>query len=250
MAERIDSWPVPIHHWFDATGRWSTLTDNANIVLARIRGLLTEAGADGRLPTERDLCERLGVGRRAVRMALEVLEEEGLIWRRQGKGTFIGAAPDASAVLAAGIMDKTDALSIMEGRLCIEPALAALAAKRARSEDIERMQRLLDHIGTAPEADTLEIWDAALHRTIARAAGNPVLMTAFALIDELRNRDDWLAMRQRARSTDTLKVYDRQHRAIVDAIADRRPEAARQAMVAHLTRLADNLSQSWMAHSP
>ncbi len=223
------------------------MSDNANSVLMRVRGLLLEAGEDGRLPTERDLCERLGVGRRAVRMALEVLEEEGLIWRRQGKGTFIGAAPDPTAVLAAGIMDKADALSIMEGRMAIEPALAALCAERATAGDIERMYRLLDHIGAAPDTDTVEIWDGALHRMIARAAGNPILLTAFSLLDELRTRDDWLAIRQRARTPEALMVYDRQHRSIVDAIAQRRPDAAREAMVAHLTRLSANLSQSWLS---
>ena len=225
------------------------MDDNAGSVLAQIRALLlaAEAGAGGRLPTERELCERLAAPRRAVRLALEVLEEEGLIWRRQGKGTFIGQPPDPTAVLAAGIMDKASALSIMEGRLCIEPALAALCALRASREDVDRMHRLLDHIGVAPDTDAAEVWDGALHRMIARAAGNPILLTAFSLLDQLRTRDDWLAMRQRARSAEALQLYDHQHRAIIDAIAARRPEAARKAMTEHLTRLSENLSQSWLA---
>lgn len=69
---------------------------NSNYALERLRALLRSDSldADGKLPTERALSEVLGVGRRAVRRALEVLEAEGRIWRRQGSGTYAGPRPD------------------------------------------------------------------------------------------------------------------------------------------------------------
>jgi DNA-binding FadR family transcriptional regulator len=71
------------------------LSDSSSLALDRLRLLLDEAapGGDHRLPPERDLAEQLGVGRRALRRALEVLEAEGRIWRHQGKGTFAGPRP-------------------------------------------------------------------------------------------------------------------------------------------------------------
>lgn len=215
------------------------MSENVPSVLADLRRLL-ESGAvaaDGRLPTERTLCGQLGVGRRALRAALEVLEEEGLIWRRQGKGTFIGQPPDPAGVLAADMVDSVDGPAIVEARLCIEPALAALAARNASADDIARMHRLIDHIGLTPRSDTAELWDGALHRLIARVAGNPILLTAFQLLDEVRLRDDWQAMRALVRSPASMVRSEREHRAIVKAIAARDPEAARAAMAAHLERL-------------
>ncbi|MBQ9352329.1 winged helix-turn-helix domain-containing protein, partial [Phyllobacterium sp.] len=71
--------------------------ENSNYALDRLRRLLAsdEFGKDGKLPTERALSESLGVSRRSVRRALEVLEAEGRIWRRQGQGTFAGREPDS-----------------------------------------------------------------------------------------------------------------------------------------------------------
>src|SRR3546814_10399058 len=68
---------------------------NSSLALERLRGIVDQLEQEGRrqLPTERELAEQIGVGRRAVRRALEVLEAEGRIWRRQGAGTFIGAEP-------------------------------------------------------------------------------------------------------------------------------------------------------------
>jgi GntR family transcriptional repressor for pyruvate dehydrogenase complex len=99
-------------------------TENATRTLAEIRHII-EAGEGkdgGRLPTERELCEKLDVGRRTVRSALDALEAEGLIWRRQGKGTFIGNPPDPTAAIAAEIAGETDLMSVMEARIAIEPA--------------------------------------------------------------------------------------------------------------------------------
>src|SRR5690606_41847884 len=71
--------------------------------------------------------------RRSIRLALEALEAEGLIWRRQGKGTFAGSPPDPTGALAAAIVGDTTPADIMEARLALEPALAALCARDRKS---------------------------------------------------------------------------------------------------------------------
>ena len=60
--------------------------ENSNYALEKLRDLLRNGdfGTDGKLPTERTLSDRLGLSRRAIRRALEVLEAEGSIWRKQG----------------------------------------------------------------------------------------------------------------------------------------------------------------------
>ncbi len=220
------------------------MPENAQSALAELRRLIASGATaeGGRLPTEREWAQQLGVGRTVVRAALEVLEEEGLIWRRQGKGTFLGQPPDPYGVIAADIVQTVDAPAIMEARLCIEPALAGLAAERATPADVERLRRLVGHVVSAPDGDTAELWDGALHRLIARIAGNPIMLTAFQLVDEVRMRDDWLAMRAHARSPGSLAASEREHRAIVAAIAAGDPAAAAAAMRAHLGRLAESIA--------
>ncbi len=213
---------------------------------ARLRLLIDQglAGADGRLPAERDLCEMLGVGRRTISAALQSLEAEGLIWRRQGKGTFIGLQPEPTQVLAAEIVGQTNIIEVMEARLCIEPALAAMSARNARPAEIERMRALARRTVEAGDPGSIEIWDSALHRLIAQTAGNKPLLTAFSMIDEIRANPDWRGRRSRARSADTLKISDREHHAIIDRIEAGDALGAEAAMRAHLTTLAENIRRS------
>ncbi len=198
-----------------------------------------ELPSDGRLPTERALSERFGTGRRALRQALDQLETDGLVWRRQGKGTFAGQPSDPTGVLAARIAGETDALQVMEARLCIEPELAALCARRATEADIDRMRRLAQRRVEAADPEAIELWDSSLHRLIAQCARNRPLLTAFALLDEIRANPDWIAIRARARSAASMIVTTNEHQTILDAIAARSPDAARAAMRDHLsTRFA------------
>jgi DNA-binding FadR family transcriptional regulator len=210
--------------------------DNSNLALDRLRAMLPEAAGreDGRLPTERALAESLGISRRAVRRALEVLEAEGLVWRRQGSGTYVGAPPLESPATA-------DFAEVMEARLRIEPQLAQLAALRADAAAVARLRDILAHLESAADADARELWDSALHREIARAAGNRFFLTVFDAMDQARLDDNWRRIRERARSTANLSVYRAQHRAIVDAIAAHDPVAAGEAMLAHIRALNDNL---------
>ncbi|PIL21079.1 hypothetical protein P775_05915 [Puniceibacterium antarcticum] len=217
--------------------------ENASEVLAQVRHLIEAGGlpADGKLPTERDLSVQLNVGRRGLRRALDALEAEGLIWRRQGKGTFIGQPPDPTGKLAASISAEVDPLSVMEARLCIEPELAALCALRAKSEDVARLRVLVERIDQTSDAESAELWDGSLHRLIARIAGNPILLTAFSLLDEVRSSQNWQDERDRARSPAQRQLYTRQHQSIVTAIADQDADAARAHMRDHLSHLSRSL---------
>ncbi|MEM9247420.1 MAG: FCD domain-containing protein [Pseudomonadota bacterium] len=215
-------------------------------VLSALRQIIEgeKLPSNGRLPTEREIAAELGCGRRAVRRALDQLEQEGLIWRRQGKGTFAGQAPDPAEALAAEIAPSADALAVMEARLCIEPGLADLCAQRATARDVERLRDLVRRAAEPYNAETAELWDGALHRAIARIAGNRILLTAFAMLDEVRRGTEWQEQRHRARSPETMTLSVRQHTLIVDAIAARDGAGAAAAMQAHLLALTERLRAS------
>ncbi|MGJ8573180.1 MAG: FadR/GntR family transcriptional regulator [Hoeflea sp.] len=216
---------------------------NSSAVRTRIMAMIAGncLGPGGRLPPERELSETLGVGRRTVRRALEALEAEGLIWRRQGKGTFAGQAPDPTGVLAAEITGDTGLEDIMEARLCIEPTLAGMCARNALPADIERLRHLAQRVHEAADQDSIDLWDGALHRLIARIAGNRPLMTAVALIDEIRGSDRWRDRRCRPGSHLTPALTDAQHHDIINAIETGQPQLAEAAMRKHLLTLAASL---------
>lgn len=222
------------------------MTDNSNRVRARVLSLMEQGGVgpEGRLETERELCTRLGVGRGTVRKVLESIEAEGLIWRRQGKGTFVGQAPDPTGALAAEIAGATTPAEAMEARLWIEPALAALCAERAPPEHVTRMRHLAHRASTAPDHDSAELWDSALHRLIARGAGNRPLMTSFALLDQIRGTDEWQLLRAQGRTPQSHDINHAQHEAIIDAIAARDTRGAEYAMRAHLQMLSRTMQRS------
>ncbi len=218
-------------------------TDSSNFALERLRTLLDDSSLEGdrRLPPERVLAAQIGIGRRALRRALEVLEAEGRIWRHQGKGTFLGPRPTHTPTNLEELAKRTHPLEVMDVRLEIEPALARLAAMRATNGDIERLLRLAEKTASSSDADGRELWDSALHRTIAEAAGNSLLLAIFDMVDRIRQDTTWQILRERARSSERQKRYIEQHRRVIAAIAQREAHAAEQAMREHLELVRDGL---------
>ena len=212
--------------------------DNSSLALERLRQMLRDipATGDSRLPTERQLAESLGISRRSVRRALEVLEAEGLVWRRQGAGTFAGPRPD-TLTEHEGL--EANFSEVMEVRLRLEPQLAQLAALRASPGAIARMRDLIVRLEDSDDADGRELWDSALHREIARAAGNRFFLMIFDSMDRARHDEAWRALRERARNRANLAQTMRQHRDIVDAIAAHDPVRAGAAMRTHLMSVHD-----------
>ncbi|MDP5349329.1 MAG: FCD domain-containing protein, partial [Paracoccaceae bacterium] len=112
---------------------------------------------------------------------------------------------------------------------------------RASASDVARMREILTRLENTADADGRELWDSALHREIARAAGNRFFLMIFDSMDRARHDDAWRALRERARSRSVLAQYARQHRELVDAIADHDPVRAGAAMRTHIMSLNDGI---------
>jgi len=218
---------------------------SSNSALEQLRQLIQQHSeqSDASLPTERELCQRFAVGRREIRRALDVLEEEGRIWRKQGKGTFIGPKAPAQPLILQTLPEQSNLFEVMEARLQIEPGLARFAAMRATREQVALLQRLVERSRTSgnDDEDQIELWDSAFHRAIAEAAGNRLLLGLFDAIDAIRRDKRWQALRKQARTQDRLDSYDDHHRLIVDHIAAHRPQDAARVMREHLLLLQQSL---------
>lgn len=199
-----------------------------------------EREGDLRLPPEPRLSQDIGVTRARLRALLRRAEEQGLIWRHVGKGTFVGARPivrdDAVENLSVSVDDLFDA------RAVIEPRLAAQAALHATSQDISAMEAVLAQMSAAPSFQEWRRLDARLHRLIAVATHNALLVL---LYDTLR-MPMRLGLDARLEEVFSAPLTPRaatncEHVALVEAIASRRPDKAEQIMHDHILSVRDQL---------
>ena len=197
--------------------------------------------AQSRLPPERELAGLLGVSRSGLREGLEILEAEGRIWRHVGKGTFVGPRPIQAATGLDLVSAMTSPEEVLEVRLLFEPLIARLAATRATAPEIENIERLLEKSDGARDAKTWELWDGTLHRAVAQAAHNKLLLAIFDGFNAMRSQAAWSRLRVAALSAERLAVYRRQHRAYVGAIAARDPARAETTMRLHIETVKNNL---------
>lgn len=229
----------PILYWFGRVG--AVLDSQSEQALIRLRALLADRSSSGtpRIPPERDLAETFGVGRRAVRTALEILEEEGVVWRRQGRGTFIGRPAALNGTNARKLAGHTNPIEVMDVRVEIEPALARMAAARATPKLIQQLEKLAAKAAQAVDTPEYEQWDAAFHAKIAAASGNQLFIAIMELIDGIRHNGPWQDFRKRMRSSGRMALSVKQHEAVIDAIRRFHPLDAEAAMRTHLTSLRD-----------
>ena len=104
-----------------------------------------EPGA--KLPNEFELGEKFGVGRSTIREAVKLLSSKGIVEVRRGSGTYVVTTTKglSDPLGLRSVKDKNRlALDLVNVRLLLEPGIAAMAARKATEEDIERLRRLCE----------------------------------------------------------------------------------------------------------
>ncbi len=198
------------------------------------------------LPAERELAQRFGVSRTAVREAVKTLREKGLVEAYSGRGTFVtngtSQAIRQSLDLMIRINQQEGSANLAELRMVLEPEIAALAAPRIEEQLLSTMREavaVMDRNLRDPDAYVEA--DLDFHLALAEAAGNPLILS---LLDSIVG----LLREQRSRIFDVSGGPERgqyHHKRILAAIEQRDPEAAREAMRAHLQQvLADSSSSA------
>jgi GntR family transcriptional regulator, sialic acid-inducible nan operon repressor len=207
-------------------------------LMARIRAGDIPAGSQ--LPSERELMDEYGVGRPAVREALQALERSGIVEIIHGERArvVVPTAERLVAQIAGGAMhllrSQPGSLDhLKEARLFLECGTARMAAERATEEQVARLRLAVAQQRAA--ADNHELFierDMSFHREIAGISGNPIFP---AIVEALfRWAGEYYQSLVRAPGAEVLTLSE--HARIVDAIEARNPQAAADAMHAHLSR--------------
>ena len=142
-------------------------------IVRQVRALIADGHlkSGDRLPPERDLADRFRVSRTSVREALRSLQARGLIEIRAGEGAFVRDVSVEALVepLALVILPYREAVGeLFEARHLLEPAIAALAARRATREELAEMERILaEQAREVAHGRTGMAQDSALHAAIA-----------------------------------------------------------------------------------
>ncbi|WP_449240658.1 FadR/GntR family transcriptional regulator [Desulfoscipio gibsoniae] len=191
-----------------------------------------------RLMTEREMAEKMQVGRSAVREALRALEAMGIIKVKPGEGTFINdTAPDALIRSFSTLaMDDETARELMELRKVLEVEAAALAAERRSGEHLKAMFYALQQMEQdLKEGNLGEMADMAFHFAIAQGAGNSLLYKLMNTIADTMSK--LLAVARQRLYLDPLNPPRllHEHNIIYTAISNADAAAARKAMLQHLT---------------
>jgi GntR family transcriptional repressor for pyruvate dehydrogenase complex len=194
----------------------------------------------GRLPSERDLADELGVSRPVVREAIIVLESRGLVETRHGAGVFVQT--DAAITPASIIDSDSGPFEVIEARRLLEGEIAALAAELITDRQIAELQRLIDRIANMRlDNAAREKADRAFHLTLARVTENDVLVGFIETLWDLRYQSALCEyFFRRAREAGMDPPVD-EHQKVLDALKARDPDAARAAMREHLARVTENL---------
>jgi len=208
----------------------------ASEVARQLVSLLTagDLAPGSRLPSERVLAERLGVGRSAVREALAALEILGIVQIRPGSGTYLqgGTSDLLPTTLSWGLMLASNRTrELLEVRSSLERTAAILAAQRATPAQLDELQTYIDRQHQAlDDPDAFIDADVRFHVLLARSAGNDVLAD---LLQSLRSMlSVWVGRRVRTRQA-TEAAYE-EHRAILEALRAGDVLAVQRAMDDHM----------------
>jgi GntR family transcriptional regulator, hexuronate regulon transcriptional repressor len=191
-----------------------------------------------RLPAERELAATYNVSRPTVREAMIALEVQGLVEVRVGSGAYVRRMPGKEDIPGFNIT----AFELTEARLIFEGEAAALAASQITDEEVAEIAALVEAIAEENlQPDGAERADRDFHLAIARATRNTAILNAIEHLWELRSTSPEAALlHEKARTANIKPVVD-EHTAVLNALRNRDPGAARAAMYAHLSQVIDSL---------
>lgn len=210
-----------------------------------LRGILRPGD---RLPSERELSDRLGVSRPSLREAVAELQDRGLLTAKAGAGIFVadvlGSAFSPALIRLFGSHD-TALFDYIAFRRDLEGLAAARAARMGSDTDLAVVDTIFKKMEAAHTkrnpADEAAL-DAEFHLAIIEASHNVIMLHMMRSMMDLLREGVFYNRQMMFKQRTTRDMLLDQHRAINDALQARDPEAAQAAVIAHMTYVKASLS--------
>lgn len=184
------------------------------------------------LPAERQMANQLGVSRGTVREALRRLEEMGLVTRKPGNGTFVRYRAPLDTI---DIAEMTSPLELIDVRLAVEPMITRHALTNASARDLERLGKTLHDLeNCGGDAAVFSRCDEEFHLELAECTRNPLMITIYRQINDVRGHNQWNARKDAILTSDRINSYNEQHRRLYSALVERNMEVAIKLITEHL----------------
>lgn len=211
-----------------------------------LRGILRPGE---RLPSERELSEKLGVSRPSLRDAIADLQERGLLISRAGAGIFVAEVLGSAFSEALVQLFATHEEAVFD-YLAFRRDMEGLAAERAARLGSDTDLRVVDAIFLKMEAahqkrdpsDEAGL-DAEFHLAIIEASHNVVMLHMMRSMYDLLRQGVFYNRQMMFKNRTTRDMLLDQHRAINDGLQARDPVAARAAVEAHLSYVEKSLAE-------
>lgn len=214
----------------------------SDVVIREIQSMILkgELQEGDKLPPEREMTERFGIGRPALREALKSLEMLGLVERRHGLGNYIVNNVQSSyfkPLSLSFMLEKGTAQEIFEMRICLETYTAQRAAQIATPTDIRKLRSIQADMTSAETTSEKAAFDRALHFEIVRIAGNLLMYNTMENLSYLMDNFIEHSVLMAYFEDDSIENIYAEHQAVIDAISAHDPQAAASAMRTHLGKI-------------
>ena len=221
--------------------RIGVTTSNVAAQLKR-RILGGEYAYEERLPAERSLAEEFGVARGTIRSVLQILEQQQLVTRQIGSGTYVTHRETANQQEIAAV---TSPLEMNEVRIAIEPQMVRLAIANASARELEDLRDALRQCeGCGGDPEKFARGDAAFHMALAHCSRNKLMYWLYERISEVRRHSQWRTMKAKLLTPERMDYYNGQHRRLYEAIAARDTASAVRLIKEHLYGVHDDLLET------
>lgn len=154
------------------------------------------------------------------------------------EGRSSGKRPPATDATFSVVSEAASPYELMEMRFILAPQITRFAAMRATHQQIVHMRHCVKKTGTVTDSEAHEFWDATLHRAVAEAAHNSLLLAVFNAVNEVRHITEWRRLRDIVVSSREVQMsWWKPHEAFVEAIANRDPDRAEQMARYHVEKV-------------
>jgi DNA-binding FadR family transcriptional regulator len=216
------------------------MDEHSDEILKQLRDIIANlkpnALGQHKLPTERELADILGVQRSTVRERLAALETLGLINRTQGRGTFLSMPQSIFMQFYFEVALQLNYISIDElqqAREMIEREIARLAALYATPESIATLEDALARMIHTHNVDEAVNADYEFHLALAHATQNPVIILIIEGLSVVLRRVLTRRLQMIRMVAGFANRLDVAHKNILEAVRNRDPEQAAEAMEEH-----------------